>query len=61
MEPNEFEQTAEFKYFRREMRKVIRVPKSELDELVNRAKEESPRNGNPDAPGRKRKIERRRK
>jgi hypothetical protein len=36
------------------MRKLIAVPKAELDELVKASKDESPRKGNPNAPGRKR-------
>jgi len=36
------------------MRGVLAVPKKRLDELVARAKEESPRNGDPHAPGQKR-------
>jgi hypothetical protein len=53
MEPKEFEQTPEFSHFQREMQKLIRVPKSELDKLERRANEESPRNANPHATGRK--------
>jgi hypothetical protein len=36
------------------MRKLLAVPKKELDEMVLAAKESSPRNGNKHAPGRKR-------
>jgi len=35
------------------MRKLVAVPKAELDELVKTAKDASPRNGNRNAPGRK--------
>jgi hypothetical protein len=35
------------------MRKILKVPKAELDHRVRRAKELSPRAGNPNAPGRK--------
>jgi len=36
------------------MRGILAVPKKRLDELVRVAKETSPRNGNPHAPGQKR-------
>lgn len=49
-----FDSTPEFQHFKDVMRKVLAVPKNRLDELVRAAKENSPRNGNPDAPGQKR-------
>ena len=54
MKEPSFDSTPEFDQFRNVMRRVIAVPKERLDELVEQAKKESPRNGNPDAPGRKR-------
>jgi hypothetical protein len=42
------------------MRGVLAVPKHRLNELVEAAKEHSPRKGNPNAPGEKR-VSRRRK
>jgi hypothetical protein len=54
MKPKEFEQTAEFERFKRGMRRILAVPKKRLDELVKAEKENSPRNGDPNAPGRKR-------
>jgi hypothetical protein len=40
--------------FTEQMRKLIAVPKARVDELVQQAKENSPRKNNPEAPGRKR-------
>jgi hypothetical protein len=54
MKPAAFESTPKFAHFKAVMRRVLAVPKAELDELVERAKKESPRNGDPQAPGRKR-------
>jgi len=54
MKPASFDSTLEFQNFKDVMRKLMAVPKAELDELVRASKEESPRNGNPHAPGRKR-------
>jgi hypothetical protein len=54
MEPPSFDSTPEFAHFTEQMRKLIAVPKARVDELVKQAKESSPRNGNPHAPGRKR-------
>jgi hypothetical protein len=59
MEQKEFENTPEFQRFKKGMRRILAVPKKRLDELVEAAKENSPRNGDPHAPGRK--VERRRK
>jgi hypothetical protein len=49
-----FDSTPEFKNFKTVMRGVLAVPKERLDELVRVAKAESPRKGDPDAPGMKR-------
>ena len=49
-----FDSTVEFQRFKNVMRKLIAVPKAELDALVQAAKEASPRKGDPHAPGRKR-------
>jgi hypothetical protein len=54
MKAAQFETTAEFKNFKAVMRHVLAMPKAELDALVSMQKEESPRKGDPDAPGRKR-------
>jgi hypothetical protein len=56
-----FDSTPEFQHFKDVMRGVLAVPKKRLDELVAKAKEESPRNGDPDAPGKKSMTKRRRK
>lgn len=50
----QFEATPEFRRFKAIMRKLIKVPKAELDRRVQVAKETSPRAGNPNAAGRKR-------
>jgi len=52
--PNAFDSTPEFQHFKNVMRKLVAVPKAELDALVKAAKEASPRKGDPHAPGRKR-------
>jgi len=49
-----FDATQEFQHFKDVMRGVLAVPKKRLDELVREAKENSPRNGDPHAPGQKR-------
>jgi hypothetical protein len=49
-----FDSTPEFQHFKEVMRGVLAVPKKRLDELVRLAKENSPRNGDPRAPGQKR-------
>lgn len=54
MKEPSFDSTPEFQHFREVMRGVLAVPKKRLDELVSEAKENSPRNGNPHAPGQKR-------
>jgi uncharacterized tellurite resistance protein B-like protein len=48
-----FDSTPEFQHFKEVMRQVLAVPKKRLDELVRAAKENSPRNGDPHAPGHK--------
>jgi len=50
---NGFEDTGEFQHFKTVMRRVLAVPKAELDRKVRQAKKRSPRSGNPNAPGRK--------
>ena len=52
--PTSFDSTPEFQHFKEVMRKLVAVPKAELDALVKAAKEASPRKGDPHAPGRKR-------
>jgi hypothetical protein len=54
MKAEPFDSTPEFKCFKEVMRGVLAVPKARLDELVREAKEKSPRNGDPHAPGQKR-------
>ena len=49
----QFKASPEFRKFKSIMRKLLKVPKSELDHRVRTAKEASPRAGNPNAPGRK--------
>lgn len=51
---DQFKASPEFKKFKGIMQKLLKVPKSELDERVRLAKETSPRAGNPNAAGRKR-------
>jgi len=53
MKASIFESTPEFQHFKEVMRHVLAVPKKRLDELVREAKENSPRNGDPHAPGQK--------
>jgi hypothetical protein len=53
-----FDSTPEFQHFREVMRGLLAIPKKRLDELLQKAKEESPRNGDPHAPGRKSVIKR---
>lgn len=48
-----FEESPEFQHFKEVMRDILAVPKKRLDELVQSAKENSPRNGNAHAPGQK--------
>jgi len=56
-----FDSTPEFQHFKTVMRGVLAVSKSRLDELVQAAKKTSPRNGDAQAPGRKRIVKRKRK
>ena len=51
--PEQFRGTPEFREFKGIMRKLLTVPKAELDRKVEHAKKTSPRVGNPQAPGRK--------
>jgi hypothetical protein len=43
----------EFRKFRAGIKRLLKVPKAELDKRVAIAREASPRSGNPNAPGRK--------
>src|SRR5947199_39346 len=45
-----FDSTPEFRHFKEVMRKLMTVPKAELDALVKAAKEASPRRVDPHAP-----------
>ena len=58
MKEPSFDSTPEFKHFKTVMRGVLAVPKERLDALVLAAKEDSPRKGDPYAPGKKRKAQR---
>jgi len=60
MKARSFDSTPEFQQFKEVMRGVLAVPKERLDALVQAAKEESPRKGDPNAPGKKR-VRKRRK
>jgi hypothetical protein len=51
--PGQFTATQEFRQFKGVMRRLLKVPKDELDERVRTARAASPRAGNPKAPGRK--------
>jgi hypothetical protein len=51
--PEQFRESPEFRKFKGIMRKLLKVPKVELDHRVRRAKALSPRAGNPNAAGRK--------
>jgi hypothetical protein len=55
-----FDSTPEFQHFKEVMRGVLAVSKARLDELIAQAKKDSPRNGNPNAPGKKHKSNRKR-
>jgi hypothetical protein len=48
-----FDRTPEFQHFRDVMRGVLSVSKERLDELVEAARKNSPRKGDPHAPGQK--------
>jgi len=60
MKAGAFESTPEFAHFKSVMRRVLAVPKTELDALVEQAKKDSPRNGDRHAPGRKKRRRRKR-
>lgn len=49
----QFNASPEFARFKGIMKRLLGVPKSELDHRVRTAKKTSPRAGNPNAPGRK--------
>ena len=51
-----FDKTPEFRHFKDVMQGILSVSKTRLDELVREAKENSPRKGDPHAPGQKRRI-----
>jgi len=52
--PEQFRMTPEFRKFKGIMRRLLKVPKADLDAMVKVAKDRSPRAGNPNAAGRKR-------
>src|SRR5580704_1081970 len=54
---DKFESTPEFANFKRGMKALLAVPKAELDELIRKAKEASPRAGNPHSAGRKKRAD----
>jgi hypothetical protein len=56
MTAEEFESTPAFARFKVIMKRLLAVPKPELDRKVRAAKKKSPRAGNPNAPGRKPKV-----
>jgi hypothetical protein len=56
MNPDQFENTPEFRRFAARMKRLLQVSKRELDRRVREAKLNSDRIDNPDAPGRKRKV-----
>jgi hypothetical protein len=49
----QFRATPEFRRFKGIMKRLLAVPKAELDRKVKHAKKKSPRVNNPNAPGRK--------
>ena len=51
-----FDKTPEFQHFKEVLKSVLAVPKKRLDELVRVAKDNSLRNGDPHAPGQKRRA-----
>jgi hypothetical protein len=53
MKESSFDATPEFQYFTEAMRGVMSVSKERIDELVVEARENSPRKGKKNAPGRK--------
>jgi hypothetical protein len=50
---DEFTSAPEFAHFKAVMRRLVAVPKTEADKMVKAARGQSPRIGNPAAPGRK--------
>ena len=54
--PKQFERTPEFRDFKGIMRRLLAVPKVQLDRKVRAAAKKSSRAGNPNAPGRKKNI-----
>jgi hypothetical protein len=54
--PQRFIESPEFRRFRTGMKQLLKVPKARLDRLVEDARADSPRMGDANAPGRKRKI-----
>ena len=56
LSPEQFRMTPEFRRFKGIMRRLLKVPKADLDEMVKISKKRSPRAGNPDSPGRKSKV-----
>jgi hypothetical protein len=56
MNAEQFRATPEFAHFKGVMRKLLAVPKEELDRRVREAKSASERVENPNAPGRKKNI-----
>jgi hypothetical protein len=54
MKAERFGATPEFEHFKNVMRGVLAVPKERMEELLKEARDESPRKGDPNAPGRKR-------
>jgi hypothetical protein len=61
MKPDPFDSTPEFKEFKDVMRGILSVPKKRLDELVQEAKDNSPRKDDPHATGQKRAVRRRKR
>jgi hypothetical protein len=53
-DPSPFESTPEFQHFREAMRRVIAVPKAEMDKRVQASKDHSSRKDSPHSAGRKR-------
>ena len=52
----QFENTPEFRRFKTGMKELLKVSKAELDRRIEQAKQNSPRIGKLNAPGRKRKT-----
>jgi len=56
-QPASFDSTPQFAHFKEQMRKLLKVSKTRVDELVREAKKTSPRANNPHAPGRKSRMQ----